>query len=81
MIPRDPDSEIIVATEVTSGNVADGVAAMRLLREVLADADADERVEIYGDSSYGTAELVDHIESTHSENQARDQAEPAARAA
>lgn len=86
----DPDSEIIVATEVTAGNVADGVVAETLLAEVLApeadanptadvntepnvdeDGDADanvrEPVEIYGDSSYGTAELVEHIEEAGAE--------------
>jgi hypothetical protein len=39
-ISIDPDSEIIVATEVTAGNVPDGDAAKDLLSELL-DADAD----------------------------------------
>ena len=105
-ISIDPDSEIIVATEVTAGNVADGDVAKGLLLELLADPDADadadagcgnadadadadadedadadadpdedadededeeESVEIYGDSSYGTAELVEHIEEAGAE--------------
>jgi len=40
-ISVDPDSEIIVATEVTAGNIADGDVAKGLLVEILADTDAD----------------------------------------
>jgi hypothetical protein len=66
-ISLDPDSEIIVATEVTAGNVGDAVPAAAMLKEVLEtakSAPADAPVEIYGDSSYGTAELVEHIETS-----------------
>ena len=68
-IAVDPDSEIITATEVTAGNVADGSVGARLLTEVLDDADAQTaaNVEVYGDSSYGTAELVEHIEEAGGE--------------
>lgn len=68
-IAIDPDSEIITATEVTAGNVADGTVGASLLREVLDEAKADpaEKVEVYGDSSYGTAELVEHIEGAGAE--------------
>jgi hypothetical protein len=92
----DPESEIITATEVTPGNVADGDAAESLLADVLAEKSsatpsqaeitraseghADEKktaekaseptsaqpsqpaYEIYGDASYGTANLVETIE-------------------
>ena len=92
----DPESEIITATEVTPGNVADGDAAESLLADVLAEKSsatpsqaetaraaegrADEEnpaektnepssahpsqpaYEIYGDASYGTANLVETIE-------------------
>lgn len=89
----DPESEIITATEVTAGNVADGEAAESLLADVLAEkpreTSSEEKTEavakavdgspaqthepssaapsqpvyeIYGDSSYGTAELVETIE-------------------
>ena len=90
----DPGSEIITATEVTAGNVADGDAAESLLADVLAEkpsetSSEEERgrvaenteespaqtpknpsstvpsesaYEIYGDASYGTAELVETIE-------------------
>ena len=92
----DPESEIITATEVTPGNVADGDAAESLLADVLAEnssatpsevetakaaeGHADEEhttektsepstarpselaYEIYGDASYGTANLVETIE-------------------
>jgi hypothetical protein len=66
----DPDSEIIVATDVTAGNVGDAEPATALLQEVLETAKtapAEGPVEIYGDSSYGTAELVEHIEAAKAE--------------
>ena len=63
----DPDSEVITATEVTPGHVADGSAAETLLSDVLsprADETAKpERMEVYGDASYGTAEIVEKIEA------------------
>jgi hypothetical protein len=93
----DPESEIITATEVTAGNVADGDAAESLLADVLAkkpsggseteakpqEASEGKTVEerpaqtdkespnatpseltckVYGDASYGVAELVETIE-------------------
>jgi hypothetical protein len=68
-IAVDPDSELITATEVTAGNVADGSVGARLLTEVLdgIDGEAAVHVEVYGDSSYGTAELVEHIEDAGGE--------------
>jgi hypothetical protein len=92
----DPDSEIITATDVTAGNVADGAAAEALLTDVLAPApqsgggndqaeqtpasgtetsvaptstpvDQSARVEVYGDSSYGTADLVEKLEAAGAE--------------
>ena len=65
-ISIDPDSELIVTTEVTAGNVGDSAPAAAMLEEVLAtakSATADEHVEVFGDSSYGTADLVEHIEA------------------
>ena len=68
-ISVDPDSEIIVATTVTAGNAADGSAAKQLLEESLGEAATDssaappEKIEVYGDASYGTAEIVEHIEN------------------
>jgi hypothetical protein len=89
-IAIDPDSEIITASAVTAGNVADGVVTKELLEEILpakkpnantvesveraADlrpemraADAVEiatpTVEVYGDASYGTAEVLLHLEA------------------
>jgi hypothetical protein len=75
----DPDSEIITATEVTAGNVGDATAAEALLKDVLAQAQgpADaaatvpppvevkpaERAAVYGDASYGTADLVEKVEA------------------
>jgi hypothetical protein len=92
----DPESEIITATEVTAGNVADGDAAESLLADVLAKTPSGNETEakpheagegqtveegpaqtdkessnatpselacqVYGDASYGVAELVETIE-------------------
>jgi hypothetical protein len=69
-ISIDPDSELIVTTDVTAGNVGDSAPAAAMLEEVLGTAKsspADEPVEIYGDSSYGTADLVEHIEEAGAE--------------
>lgn len=63
-IAIDPDSEIVVSTQVTAGNVGDAVAAPTMLQDLLEDATAgSERAEVYGDASYGTAELVERIEA------------------
>jgi len=72
----DPDSEIITSTAVTAANVSDGSAATDLLADVLADATATVEtaqqtaatpapahpVEVYGDASYGTGEILAHLE-------------------
>lgn len=69
----DPDSEIIVATAVTAGNAADGSVAKELLEEILAEPAATdsnappEKTQVYGDASYGTAEIVEHIEEAGGE--------------
>jgi hypothetical protein len=104
----DPESEIITATEVTPGNVADGDAAESLLADVLAEkpsstpsqaetaraaeghageenpaektsepSSAQTRqpaYEIYGDASYGTADLVETIEGAGAEAHVKVQA-------
>jgi hypothetical protein len=73
-VAMDPDSEIITATVVTAGNVGDAVPAEELLRDVLQPATtadvqsspeqpATPRSEAYGDASYGTADLVEKLES------------------
>lgn len=81
----DPDSEIITATEVTPGNVADGTAAEALLLDVLPSAQPEAPTaepaspevpmrsepgaqtaaafEVFGDGSYGTADLVEKMEA------------------
>lgn len=81
----DPDSEIITATEVTPGNVADGTAAETLLLDVLPSAKSEAPTmepgilevavssepaaqtaaafEVFGDGSYGTADLVEKMEA------------------
>ena len=73
-IAIDPDHEIITATAVTAGNIADGEAAEALLAdclqaeggetaaaaEVLA-ADS-EPTEVYGDCAYGTGKILKCLE-------------------
>ena len=78
-ISIDPDSEIVVATKVTPGNAADGSVAKDLLTEALQEQVADEEraedqvqpepgsVKIYGDASYGTADIIEHIEGSGAE--------------
>jgi hypothetical protein len=76
-IAIDPDTEIITATEVTAGNVADGAVAQTLIGTELTEAkkaDAKNPVEIYGDASYGTADLVEKIESAGAEANVKVQA-------
>lgn len=66
----DPDSELIVATDVTAGNVADAAPAAAMLEEALdpaKQASGGAPVEVYGDGSYGTATLVEHIEAAGAE--------------
>lgn len=73
----DPDSEIITATAVTAGNVADGVAAEALVGSELSEATQAPKgdpVEIYGDASYGTADLVEKIEAAGAEANVKVQA-------
>lgn len=60
----DPDSELITATEVTTGSVGDAVPAPALIDDVLGNASG---AEIYGDSSYGTADMVERIEEAGAE--------------
>jgi hypothetical protein len=91
-IAIDPDSEIITASVVTAGNVADGQVMKALLEEILPakaptekavepleqapveasgtpvaetgprTTTAEPPVEVYGDASYGTAEVLTHLE-------------------
>jgi hypothetical protein len=80
-IAIDPDSEIITATEVTAGNAGDASAAEALLQDVLATSDGAKEakgVEVYGDASYGTADLVEKLEGASIEPNVKVQA-PSAR--
>lgn len=66
-IAVDAESEIITATEVTAGNVGDASVAEALLADVLAPGPAappgEDKSEVFGDASYGTADLVEKLES------------------
>lgn len=72
----DAESEIITATEVTAGNAGDATAADVLLADILTRAanaetseakDEETKPEVYGDASYGTADLVEKLESAGAE--------------
>jgi hypothetical protein len=76
-IALDPDSEIITATGITAGNVGDASEAESLLRDMLPPggpiSPANEQgptelppadpAEVYGDASYGTADLVEKVQA------------------
>lgn len=69
-IAVDPDSEIITATAVTSSNVGDAAPAEELLSDVLRPTDkpaSSDQAEVYGDASYGGAELVEKLEAAEIE--------------
>ncbi len=79
-IALDPDSELITATDVTAGNAPDGNSADALLSEWLqpppgadtgdthrAAASDDATRQVYGDTAYGTAHLVELLEAAHIE--------------
>jgi hypothetical protein len=78
----DPDSEIIVQTEVTPGNTGDAEVTDTLLADVLKREPAANReagVEAYGDASYGTAENVEKLEAAGIEANVKVQAPSAAK--
>jgi Transposase DDE domain/Transposase domain (DUF772) len=71
----DPDSELITATTVTAGNTGDAAAAATLLTGDLIDRapeiPAETQVEplrVYGDSAYGTGELLDALQTAGAES-------------
>jgi DDE family transposase/transposase-like protein DUF772 len=75
----DPDSELIVATTVTAGNVGDGQAVETLLGSELAEpqtsdppedgspAGPAEPLAVYGDSAYGAGSVLDALEHADAE--------------
>jgi Transposase DDE domain/Transposase domain (DUF772) len=70
----DPDSELVLATGATAGNVGDAAAAPQLLAELIDQVDGDRPTPttaseagggrpaptptVYGDSAYGTGPLL-----------------------
>jgi hypothetical protein len=62
-ISIDPDSEIITASTVSAGNVADGAVAAELVAELIAHDPAPDdpgapTKTVYGDCAYGTGEII-----------------------
>ena len=75
----DPDSEVILATSVTAGNVGDAAAVGDLLARDLPAAEAAEtgvdpdRLTVYGDSAYGTGAVLDTLEQAGIETRCKTQ--------
>jgi hypothetical protein len=73
----DPDSELIIATTVTAGNVGDGQAVDALLGDDLAEPDdppeasdpsgPPQPLSVYGDSAYGAGSVLDTLEHADAE--------------
>lgn len=69
-IAVDAESEIITATEVTPGNAGDASVAEALLHDVLNEppnpnpTGEETKPEVFGDASYGTADLVEKLEAS-----------------
>jgi hypothetical protein len=75
----DPDSELIIATTVTAGNVGDGQAVEALLASELSVPDASdpredespagpgESLAVYGDSAYGAGSVLGTLEQAEVE--------------
>jgi hypothetical protein len=76
-VSMDPDSELIVSTTVTAGNVGDGQAVDALLADELAAPDdppevsdpsgREEPLSVYGDSAYGAGSVLDTLEQADAE--------------
>ena len=73
----DPDSEIITQTAVTPGNDGDASAAEELLSDVLDSPGSDDSSEedegavVYGDTAYGTGEMLSRIEKAGIESRCK----------
>lgn len=83
----DPDSEIITQTAVTPGNAGDASAAEELLSDVLVSPDTetestspqepcdsdtdDDGPVVYGDTAYGTGELLTRLEEAGVESRCK----------
>jgi IS5 family transposase len=74
-IAIDPETEIITSTQVTPGNTADGLVAEALLNDILCDGAIGAAV--YGDSAYGTADIVEKLEAAGIEANVKVQPPPA----
>jgi DDE family transposase/transposase-like protein DUF772 len=64
-IAIDPDSEVITATAVTPGNTGDADPAPDLIADLIDGHDqtpaAVPEAAVYGDSAYGTGEILDQL--------------------
>jgi hypothetical protein len=64
-IAIDPDSEVITATAVTPGNTGDADPAPGLIADLVDDHDptpAASPAAVYGDSAYGTGQMLDQLD-------------------
>jgi hypothetical protein len=60
----DPDSEVITATAVTPGNTGDAEPAPDLIADLLpgGHGEAHAGAAVYGDSAYGTGQMLDQLD-------------------
>ena len=66
----DPDSEIITATAVTAGNAGDAEPVADLIADLTnpgTTAQPAGMPVVYGDSAYGAAEVLDHLDTAEIE--------------
>jgi hypothetical protein len=64
-IAVDPDTEIITAATATPAGTGDGQTAVDLLDDLLTGRNTDppdDRPAVYGDSAYGTGDLLHHLD-------------------
>ena len=73
----DPDSEVITATGVTPGNIGDAAAAADLLAGDLPGTPADP-LAVYGDSAYGTGDLLNKLDDAGADSRCKVQPPTAA---
>lgn len=67
-IALDPDSEIITAAAVSTATAGDGEIATDLLHDIMPgqpidSGSGDSKPTVYGDSAYGTGELLNQLDA------------------
>ena len=83
-VALDPDAELITATAVSAGNEGDAAAAAELLADELPSTNelpaggepvpGESSLTVYGDSAYGTGELLERLEAASADIRCKVQA-------